>query len=208
MVRSRRAVLRWWPMSAVTTPTLVELFRRMEAQLEREPETIQGEIAGGVYLMSPRPRARHGASQGNLFAELRARFGISAGGGAPDWLFVIEPEIRSERTFSRLVPDVAGWRRSTSGWPDLDTTPIALIPEWVAEVLSPATEASDRAEKTSAYGAMGVGWLWLVDADNRTIETFTNVRGRMTPGPAFRAGQEIRGDPFEPTAIPVDPLFA
>jgi Uma2 family endonuclease len=195
-------------MSALTTPTLFELFHRMEARLEREPETVQGEIAGGVYLMSPRPRARHGASQGNLFAELRARFGVSGGGDTPDWLFVIEPEIRSERTFSRLVPDVAGWRRSTSGWPDLDATPIALIPEWVAEILSPTTESADRVEKAFAYGAMGVGWLWLVDADKRTIETFANVRGRMTPGPGFGAGQEITGEPFGPTAIPVDPLFA
>jgi Uma2 family endonuclease len=163
-------------MSAQTTPSLIELFRRMEAQLELEPETVQGEIASGVHLMSPRPRGRHGASLGNLFAELRARFGVSEGGVPPDWLFIIEPEIRSERTFSRLVPDVAGWRRSTSGWPDLDTTPIVLIPEWVAEMLSPATEASDRAEKAPAYGAMGVGWLWLLDADKRTIETFNAPR--------------------------------
>jgi len=196
-------------MSAQTTPSLIELFRRMEAQLELEPETVQGEIASGVYLMSPRPRGRHGASQGNLFAELRARFGVSGGSGTPpDWLFIIEPEIRSERTFSRLVPDVAGWRRATSGWPDLDTTPIVLIPEWVAEVLSPTTEASDRAEKAAAYGAMGVGWLWLLDADKRTIETFGNVRGRMTPGPVFAAGQEFGGEPFGPTPIPVGPVFA
>ncbi len=201
-------MLRYSAMSAQPTPTLVDLFRRMEAQLEREPETVQGEIAGGVYLMSPRPRGRHGACQGNLFAELRARFGTSASGGSPpDWLFIIEPEIRSERTFSRLVPDVAGWRRSTSGWPDLDTTPIASVPEWVAEVLSPTTEASDRAEKASAYGAMGVGWLWLLDTDERTIETFTNVRGRMAPGPVFGVGQEISGDPFGPTPVPVEPAF-
>ena len=83
----------------------------MEARLEKEPETIQGEIVLGVYLMSPRPRPRHGGIQGNLFGELRQRFGVASGGEAPDWLFVIEPEIRSERTFSRLVPDVAGWRR-------------------------------------------------------------------------------------------------
>ena len=83
-------------MSAQTTPSLIEFFRRMEAQLELEPETVQGEIASGVYLMSPRPRGRHGASQGNLFAELRARFGVSGGSDLPpDWLFIIEPEIRS-----------------------------------------------------------------------------------------------------------------
>ena len=201
-------MLRYQEMSAQTTPSLLELFRRMEARLELEPETVQGEIASGVYLMSPRPRGRHGACQGNVFAELRAHFGASGGGGtSPDWLFIIEPEIRSERTFSRLVPDVAGWRHSTSGWPDLDTTPIALVPEWVAEVLSPTTEVSDRGEKASAYGAMGVGWLWLLDPDKRAIETFINVRGRMAPGPVFLAGQEISGDPFGPKLIPVGPVF-
>jgi len=80
-------------MSAQSTTTLLELFRRMEARLEREPENVQGEIASGVYLMSPRPRGRHGACQG--------------------------------------------------------TTPIALVPEWVAEVLSPTTEANGRTEKAS-----------------------------------------------------------
>ena len=75
-------------------------------------------------------------------------------------------------------------------------------------MLSPTTEASDRAEKAAAYGAMGVGWLWLLDADKRTIETFSNVRGRMTPGPTFAAGQEFGGEPFGPTPVPVGPVFA
>jgi Uma2 family endonuclease len=195
-------------MSAEPTPTLIDLFRRMEARLELEPETVQGEIVSGVYMMSPRPRGRHGAAQGNLFAELRARFGVPPPQGPPpEWLFIIEPEIRSERTFSRVVPDVAGWRRSGSGWPDLDRTPIALVPDWVAEVLSPSNEASDRTEKAAAYGAMGVGWLWLLDTDRRSIETFANVRGRMVPGPALVAGQQVTGDPFGPAPVPVDPVF-
>ena len=179
----------------------------MEARLEKEPETIQGEIVLGVYRMSPRPRPRHGGIQGNLFGELRQRFGVASGGEAPDWLFVIEPEIRSERTFSRLVPDVAGWRRSTSGWPDLDATPVTLVPEWVAEVLSPGTAASDRGPKCEAYGAMGVGWLWLVDPDGRRLETFVNVRGRMAPGPVFAEGQAVVGDPFGSLPIPLDRLL-
>jgi Uma2 family endonuclease len=195
-------------MSAEPTPTLIDLFRRLEARLEGEPDTVQGEIVSGAYMMSPQPRGRHGAAQGNLFAELRARFGMSTvGSRPPDWLFIIEPEIRSERTFSRVVPDVAGWRRSSSGWPDLDTTPISLIPDWVGEVLSPSTEQSDRSEKAAAHGAMAVGWLWLLDTDRRTIETFANIRGRMTPGPVFAAGHQATGDPFGPIPVPVDPIF-
>jgi Uma2 family endonuclease len=194
-------------MSTSPASTLRDLFLEMEARLEREPETVQGEIVLGVYLMSPRPRPRHGGTQINLGGELRQRFGMPTGGVPPDWLVVIEPEIRSERTFSRLVPDVAGWRRSTSGWPDLDETPVTIVPEWLAEVLSSGTAATDRGPKLEAYGAMGVGWVWLLDTDARRLETFANVRGRMVPGPVFAEAQPFVGDPFGTVPVPLDRIF-
>jgi Uma2 family endonuclease len=194
-------------MSAATTTNLLEHFLRMEERLEKEPETVQAEIVRGVYLMSPRPRPRHGGAQVGLAAELRRRLGAGEAGRPPDWLFVVEPEIRSEKAFSRLVPDLAGWRRSTGGWPDLDQTPVTLVPEWVAEILSPGTAATDRNEKSDAYGSMGVGWLWLVDPDRRAVETYANVRGRMTAGPVFRAKEEITGEPFGSVSIPVEDIF-
>ena len=51
--------------------------------------------------------------------------------------------------------------------------------------MSPATEPFDRGPKKDAYGLMGVGWLWLLDPDKRTVETFSNVRSKMIAGPAF-----------------------
>jgi Uma2 family endonuclease len=193
-------------MSTAPVLDLLQHFREMEARLEREPEYLRAEIVRGIYLMSPRPRPRHGATQVALSGTLKERFGSFRGANPPEWLFVVEPEIRSERTFSRLSPDVAGWRRSTGGWPDLDATPVSLVPEWVAEVLSPSTAVFDRTEKSAAYGAMGVGWLWLVDPDERTVETFANVRGGMSSMGLFRMGQEITGEPFG--SVPVDALFS
>jgi Uma2 family endonuclease len=195
-------------MASSSATSLRAHFLEMEARLEKEPDSVQAEIALGVYLMSPRPRPRHGGAQARLVSVLHQRFGSAdATGRPPDWFFAIEPEIRSERAFSRLVPDVAGWRRSTSGWPDLDATPVALAPEWVAEVLSPSTASVDRGAKSEAYGVIGVGWLWLVDADRRVVETFENVRGRMVAGPVFGPGQAITGEPFGGSALAVDPLF-
>jgi len=194
-------------MATVAPASLLLPFLEMEAHLEKQPETVQAEIALGTYLMSPRPRARHGGVQGRLFAALHERFGISKGAQTPDWLFVIEPEIRSEKSFSRLAPDVAGWRRSTSDWPDLDQTPVTLVPEWVAEVLSPATAALDRGVKADAYGVMGVGFLWLVDPDAGRVEAFANVRGRMVPGPSFGRGQQVQADPFGDASIPTDAIL-
>jgi Uma2 family endonuclease len=194
-------------MATITVATFASIFETLEKRLEAEPEGVQGEIARGRYFMSPRPRPSHGQVQGNVFAELRERFGTSQRGEAPDWMFVIEPEIRSEATFSRLVPDVAGWRRSSSGWPDRKVTPVTLIPEWVAEILSPTTEAFDRGDKLGAYGSMGVGWVWLVDPDQGCLETYFNVRGQMQKGPAFFAQDTIAGDPFGSTPLPADRLF-
>lgn len=192
-------------MSAVVD--LVRSFHDLERRLEREPEGSQGEIARGVYMMTPRPRAAHGGVQGNLFAALRLRFGWGEGIAAPEWLFVVEPEIRSEENLSRLVPDLAAWRRSTTGWPDLNVTPVPVVPEWVAEVLSPTTERFDRREKMGAWGAMGVGYVWLVDVDGRRVETFANVRGSMVPGPVLAADAELAAEPFGALGVAVARLF-
>jgi len=120
---------------------------------------------------------------------------------------VIEPEIRSETAFFRLIPDVTGWRRSTTGWPDPDVNPILLPPDWAAEVLSPGTMKFDRGPKKDAYGLMGVGWLWLLDVEKRTVETFSNVRGKMTEGPILAVGRTISAPPFDGIAPRVEELF-
>ena len=192
-------------MTAVVDP--VRSFLELEKLLEREPESSQGEIARGVYMMTPRLRAAHGGTQANLVAALRLRFGWGEGVVAPEWLFVVEPEVRSEANLSWLVPDLAAWRRSTTGWPDLNETPVSLVPEWVAEVLSPTTERFDRREKMGAWGAMGVGYVWLVDVDRRRIETFANVRGTMVAGPTLEAEAELAAEPFGALGLPVGRLF-
>jgi len=189
-------------------PDLSAHFAAMEALVEAQPEGVNAEIARGVYLMSPRPSVRHSAAQVNLVRILTTLLGRGEGGpGSPDWLFLIEPEIRSEITFSRLIPDLAGWRKSSSGWPDPETNPLLLVPEWVAEILSKHTRDYDRGPKRDAYGSMGVGWLWFLDVENRRIETFGNVRGRMIPGPSLESGQQISAPPFPDLGAKVDDLF-
>src|SRR5512140_3579621 len=129
-------------MSAL--PDLAASFAAIEQLLDAQPDGVRAEIARGVYAMTPRPRGRHAVAQARLVSALQGSYGGGEGAESSEWLFMVEPEIRSEATFSRLVPDVAAWRRSTTGWPDLDVTPIPLAPEWVGEVLSPGTEAFDR----------------------------------------------------------------
>ena len=64
-------------MSAL--PDLAVHFLAMERLLEAQPETVVAEIARGVYAMTPRPRVRHGATQGRLFARLDGGSGSASG---------------------------------------------------------------------------------------------------------------------------------
>src|SRR6266511_5485407 len=139
-------------------PNLAAHFAAMETLVESYPEGVNAEIAKGVFMMTPRQGVRQSATQGRLLTVLHERLGRGDGTHPPEWLFLIEPEIRSETAFSRLIPDLAGWRRSAGGWPDTEVNPVELPPEWAAEVLSPSTVAFDRGPKKDAYGLMGVGW--------------------------------------------------
>jgi Uma2 family endonuclease len=194
-----------------SAPNFLALFNSLEREADALPDGTSAEIVNGVFLMSPRPRVRHGAAQGALLAELSSRFGRRArdGGVAPpaEWLFVIEPELRAERAFSRLIPDVAGWRRSTTGWPDPDAALVELMPEWVAEVLSPGSEQTDRGAKLDLYGVLGVGFVWLLDPVARTVEVCANDRGRMLRETVFAPHERLDACPFEGLDIETSTLF-
>lgn len=193
-------------MSAL--PDLRTHFHALERLVEAQPAGVTAEIAAGVYAMTPRPRAAHSAAQAALGDLLRSALGRrTPAGEAPEWLFLVEPELRSERASTRVVPDLAAWRRSTTGWPGRDESLIERMPDWVGEVLSPATEAFDRGPKRDGYGMAGVGWRWLVDPDRRRVEVFTNVRGTMLAGPVFEGGTAVEAPPFEGARFSLDDLF-
>lgn len=182
-------------------------FFGLERFVEAQPDGVRGEIAGGAFLVSPRPSVRHSHTQLQLGQILDAAVGRSSGSEAPEWLFLVEPEVRSARAFSRLIPDLAGWRRSTTGWPGPDETLISRMPEWVLEVVSPGSAEIDRGPKRDAYGVMGVGWLWIVDPYQKTVETFVNVRGTLVPEVSGGPGGTFLAPPFESVSIELGRLF-
>ena len=70
-----------------------------------------------------------------------------------------------------MVPDLAGWRRERM--PELpDAAYFTLAPDGVCEVLSASTRRLDLHAKRPVYAREGVGYLWLVDPTDRTLEAF------------------------------------
>ncbi|MCM8610533.1 Uma2 family endonuclease [Accumulibacter sp.] len=138
------------------------------------PEYVVGEIIDGRLVTHPRPAPRHARASSSLGFELGGPFDL-ARNGPGGWWILDEPEIHLEQHV--LVPDVAGWRRERL--PRLpETAGFDLAPDWVCEILSPATARVDRAEKLPIYAAHGVQHAWLVDPDLRILDVLENRGGQ------------------------------
>lgn len=106
------------------------------SDLQQVPEHLVGEIVGGELYTSPRPAAAHTRAASRLGGALDGPFD-RGNGGPGGWIILDEPELHLGSNI--LVPDLAGWRRST-----MPTLPhvahFNLAPDWICEILSPATE--------------------------------------------------------------------
>lgn len=167
------------------------------------PERI-GEIIDGELHSHPRPAPRHVQSSSVLGIDLGAAFQRGRGGPG-GWWILDEPELHPGRHV--LVPDLAGWRRERM--PTLpDTAWFELAPDWICEILSPATARLDRVKKMPIYAEAGVAHLWLVDPDLRTLEVYARD-GAHWVLPGSHADQDVvRAAPFDAIELELAALWA
>lgn len=174
------------------------------ADLEALPPNRVGEIVNGALHAHPRPAPRHGIAAGELQAELTGPFRRGRGGPG-GWIFIVEPELHLGQNI--VVPDLAGWRRERLT-PFPTTAYIETPPDWLAEVLSPSTEALDRTEKLSLYGEYRVGHCWYVDPLARTLEAYALDGSVLRHTGTFRDAEPVTAAPFEVHTFPLDTLWA
>lgn len=179
--------------AALRLPTFDELY----AEIEALPEGLTGEIMGpGELRTMSRPGAPH-----RYFGKRVARSldGADLSVGGSGWWIEVEAEIQlpSERLY---VPDLAGWR--ASGPPDfIYDNPITVVPAWVCEILSRATQRADRVRKLPYYAAAGVEHVWIVDPVARTVEVYQTVQGHPSLIAAAADGDVATLAPFD---LPID----
>jgi Uma2 family endonuclease len=174
------------------------------AELEAVPAHLVAEIIDGVLETHPRGRPPLlGAAAFSLAALLGSR--VPRRRVDPDaWIFMNRPELRFGSHV--LVPDLAGWRRKR-----LPTEPsntfIETPPDWVCEILSPATIHLDRGRKRRIYGEAGVGHLWLFDPGEGLLEGFALADGRWVLLATIQRGETVALPPFDAVPFPLDDLF-
>ncbi len=168
------------------------------------PKHMIAEIINGALITQPRPASLHARAASRLGAELDGPFD-RAKGGPGGWILLDEPELHLHGDI--LVPDLAGWRRERM--PELpDAAAFELAPDWVCEVLSPSTAATDRAEKMPIYAREHVPHLWLVDPIARTLESFQLVGSSWSLLGTWRDDARVRVEPFTELELELNCLWA
>jgi Uma2 family endonuclease len=163
------------------------------ADLEALPSNVVGEILFGHLVAHPRPAPRHGAATNALgtVCTNSYQFGVGGPGG---WIFIDEPELHLGPHVA--VPDIAGWRRETMSEAPKHAY-IETPPDWICEVLSPATEKYDRGDKRKIYATFGVGHLWHLDPRAKLLEVFALQNKDWLLTHTFQDNEDVNAPPFD-----------
>jgi Uma2 family endonuclease len=157
------------------------------------PAGQRGEVLtpGELHVTMGRPGKKHRRAAQALYVGLASR---DANVGGTGWWIELEPEVRlGERLFD---PDLAGWRVERVGELPEDN-PIATVPDWCCEILSPSTAADDVRVKLPNYVASGVPFVWIIEPIGHLVQVFGAQNGK--PVLITTASDEERGrlDPFD-----------
>ena len=161
------------------------------------------EIVDGALYTQPRPAPPHAVASSCLGGELTGPFAHGRGGPG-GWWIIDEPELHLGEDI--LVPDLAGWRRERMA--DLpDTAYFTIAPDWVCEVLSASTRRLDLHGKRPVYAREGVGYLWLVDPADRTLEAFELHEGQWLLIASAKDDDPVSIRPFDAITFNLSDLW-
>jgi Uma2 family endonuclease len=139
------------------------------------PAHVVAEIVDGVLHMHSRPAAAHARASSTLGGQLGGPFDRGRGGPG-GWITLDGAELHLAEDI--VVPDLAGWRRERMPRLPMEAAYFTLAPDWLCEVISPSTQAFDRAEKMDVYAREGVRHAWLIDLLARMLEVWRGEGGK------------------------------
>ena len=161
----------------------------------------KGEFINGETIMHSPSRNIHSVTVGLIFHCIQ--FALQTGR--------IEGHVVFEKAMCAFTrndyePDVAWFGPEKAKLIGPDTT-LYPVPDFIAEVLSPATRKRDRGVKFDDYAAHGVAEYWIVDADERTVEQYLlDGQGGYQLAEKLAHG-DLRPSSFPGLVIPLEALF-
>jgi Uma2 family endonuclease len=160
------------------------------------PEHMVAEIIDGELYATPRPASPHAFAAAGIGRDLFGPFHREPGGPpAPGgWWILFEPELHLNSDL--IVPDLTGWRHEHMA----RVPSVAYFtqpPDWVCEIVSPTTAATDRVRKMRVYAREQVAHAWLVDPLAKTLEVYRLEQGRWAVAATYSGDERVRAEPFD-----------
>jgi hypothetical protein len=190
------------------------------ADLLALPADLRGEVLAGEIVTAPAPLPRHSHVQGSARRFIGGPFHDDDGRGGPGgWWNFVEVDV-ALGPHDIVRPDLAGWRRARLPRPGsiggiapalrggaMSMRPIEVPPDWICEVLSPATAARDRVHKRNLYARASVPHYWLVDPEARVLEALNLRDGAWLEAGVYDDTSIARIPPFEDIELELSRLF-
>ena len=137
----------------------------------RWPEEVRYELIDGeAYLMAPAPAVSHQEVAGEIYFQLRRALE-----GKPCRVLIAPVDVRlprdndaDEAIDTVVQPDVLVVCDETK----VSERGVRGAPDWVVEVLSPATAGHDQVKKRRVYERHGVKEYWLVHPTDRVLTIY------------------------------------
>jgi len=175
------------------------------------PEQMRAEIIAGELVMLPAQLPRHSKAVGALSRFVGGPYDDDDGFGGPGgwWMLAgVDIELGHTPPLEYVRPDLSGWRRERLPNP-ADMRPIAVVPDWICEVLSPSNKAHDRVTKRRLYAQAGVAHYWILDPEERVLEALElrAAAGLWVELGAYDENSTARIAPFADVELAVGRLF-
>ena len=158
------------------------------------------ELADGELVMPAPPTPRHQRIAMKLAFELQ-RFADETDLGE---VLMAPVAVRLEKGKVR-EPDVFLVLKA-----NLDRIGESLIdgpPDWIAEVLSPATRKTDEVVKLEEYARAGVAEYWLIDPDEENIRVFVLAGRNYLLKATYTESQTARSETIDGFVVEVDDML-
>jgi Uma2 family endonuclease len=174
------------------------------ADLEAMPDdNNRYEVIDGELLMSKSPGVPHQRVLRNLISEFTRHPSVDSAGEVLPNPGIIFSDIDA------VIPDLVFIRRERI--PEvIDGDRIVAAPDLVIEILSPGPDnrRRDRIVKRQLYGKFGVKEYWIIDLENKQVETFVLKERSLESWATLGLNDTIRSAILPEFEAPVSAIFS